>query len=139
MSREAPSKETQSILRRDWFLSVQEISDIQLQRRTWLDPNNRNPHWSYIELCCCYPADDQLEDGRRWEYLSVEELELLQKLGNALAVHQAPGGNGYDNAAIVDDPAWHEVVALAEHVRHSLLALVDDPLERRALTRDAVD
>ena len=64
---------------------------------------------------------------------------MLQKLRNALEAHKAPSDDNYDNAAILDAPAWHKVVALAEQVRHSLLGSVDDPLERQALMGEAAD
>jgi hypothetical protein len=139
MSGEAPSKQTRSILRCAWFCSVREISDIGLQRRTWLDLTNRNPHWSYIEFCSSYPADDQLQDGVHWCYLSAEEFETLRELHSALVGHEAPNGNDYDNAAILNDPAWHNVVALAERTRQRLLESVEEPIERQALLGDVTE
>jgi hypothetical protein len=48
-------------LRRQWFGSVYEIADIERQRRTWLNPPNSGPHWSYVEFCCKYPDAGQFK------------------------------------------------------------------------------
>lgn len=45
-----------------WLDSLLELSDLKLQQR-WLDKTNLNPHWSYIEFCCCYFDDLNLTEG----------------------------------------------------------------------------
>ncbi len=120
-------------LRSAWFSSVAEISSIGLQRRTWLDRTNRNPHWSYIEFVSSYPDRDQLEQGRREGWLSAGEFEALEGLRGAVAGYAAPKGDVYDNNAVLDDPAWHAVVAAAERARRRLLATRIDAGERDVL------
>jgi len=110
-------------LRRDWFGCVQDLSDLDLQRRKWLDPANTNPHWSYIEFCCSYPAGSQLADALARGWLAASEFEILSKLGQAISAHSAPGGDDYDNAAVLKDPAWHEVVEAAKRTRQQLFAM----------------
>jgi hypothetical protein len=61
--------ETGKNLRAQWLGALGQIADLELQHRTWLDPANRNPHWSYIEFVCCYPDADQLEDGQQKGWL----------------------------------------------------------------------
>jgi hypothetical protein len=129
--------EETAALRRWWFNSVYQISDLELQRRTWLDPANRNPHWSYVEFVCSFPDDDQLDDAKRRGFLSVEEHAILIDLNRALVLHKAPGGDDYDNAAVLDDPAWHAVAAQAAAARQRLLELTTDSFEREALSGPA--
>ena len=38
--------ETGKILRTQWLHALTELADLDLQRRTWLDLTNKNPHWS---------------------------------------------------------------------------------------------
>ncbi|SED53817.1 hypothetical protein SAMN05519104_3762 [Rhizobiales bacterium GAS188] len=123
-------------LRRWWFGSVYEIADIGFQRRTWLNPPTPSPHWSYVEFCESYPSADQLQFARTRGHLSTEEFELLAALGNAIARHKPPGGDWYAHLAILEDPAWHVVVAMAEQIRRQLLTLTDDPIERSYLLGD---
>jgi hypothetical protein len=120
-------------LRSAWFSSVAEISSIGPQRRTWLDRANRNPHWSYIEFMSSYPDRDQLGRGRTDGWLSAGEFEALEDLRAAIADYAAPKGDAYDNGAILDDPAWHELAAAAERARRRLLAARIDARERGLL------
>lgn len=120
-------------LRRWWFCRVGELSDIGLQRRTWLDATNRNPHWSYIEFIESYPGHDQLLHALKQGWLTTAEFEVLSELGRILDSHAAPGGNGYDNVAVLDDPAWHSLVEAAQRARQQLLSMTTDQHEREML------
>jgi hypothetical protein len=124
-----------SQLRTSWFSSVAEIADLDLQRRTWLDKANRNPHWSYVEFVCSFPQEDQLEHAHREGWLSKRELGILSDLRRILLSHAAPCGDDYDHARILDDPNWHAVAAAAEHAKQQLLAIVRNRAERESLLR----
>ena len=129
-----PTQEDWANLRRQWFGSVHEIADIELQRNTWLAPPTPSPHWSYVEFCCCFPNDDQLKSALDRGHLSEAEFDLLASLGKAIGEHQPPQGNHYDHPAILADPAWQAVVANAEKARQKLLLIARDPEERSFLT-----
>jgi alkanesulfonate monooxygenase SsuD/methylene tetrahydromethanopterin reductase-like flavin-dependent oxidoreductase (luciferase family) len=120
-------------LRRYWFSSVQQVSDLALQRRTWLDPTNRNPHWSYVEFASSYPDSSQLAGAYADGWLTASEFGILSELGRAIDAHSAPKGNNYDHAAILKDPAWHVVVEAAERARLQLLTTITDHSERQML------
>src|ERR1041384_2180730 len=96
----------QGQLRSSWFAQGYEISDVNLQRRTWLDPTNRNPHWSYIEFVESYPKDDQLSYARHQGWLAADEFKVLSELRHVLVGYSPPQDQFYDNAAVLDDPAW---------------------------------
>jgi hypothetical protein len=125
------TSEVAATLRRQWFDSVYEIADIEYQRRTWLTPPDRSPHWTYVEFCCSYPDADDLQAARDNGYLSAEVFELLAALDEALVSYTA--ADAYDHRAILEDPNWHAVVAKAEQIRQQLLTLTVDPVEQRHL------
>ena len=129
------TREQQAALRQGWFSSVRDLSDFALQRSRWLDPTNRNPHWSYIEFVCKYPAHDQLQFAKAKGFLTGAEFDVLRDLRNTLVSYSAPGGDDYDNAAVLDDPSWHQVVAEADRARHRLLDIVTNQIERDTLLR----
>lgn len=120
-------------LRCDWFASIQELSDQKLQKRTWLDLTNTNPHWSYVEFCASYPDESQLHTAYAGRWLTASEFEILSELGRAIEAHSAPKGDSFDHAAILEDPAWHDVIEMAELARQRLLAIVTVGEEREAL------
>jgi hypothetical protein len=126
--------EAGSRLRQNWFASVYELSDLELQRRTWLDQRNTNPHWSYIEFVECYPQPDQLADALDRSWLSRCEFEMLSELGRRVAAYEAPSGDDFDNSAVLDDPAWQNIVAAATQAKRALLPLLHDRRELDALT-----
>lgn len=119
--------------RLQWFSYVNEISDLDLQRRTWLNMTNRNPHWSYIEFVCSFPDEDQLHFSKNKGVLTNEEFDLLFQLERVLAAYAPPNGNEWDNEAVLADPAWRLVVEKAQNVKIRLLNLVNDPTERMHL------
>src|SRR5262249_36867517 len=96
-------------LRRWWFQMVYEISDRELQGRPWLDPARTDPHWSYAAFVSAFPGVEGLDDAKRCGLISPEEHAIMIDLSTAVHCHKAPGGNVYDNAAVLDDPAWHAV------------------------------
>ncbi|MHC2255182.1 hypothetical protein ACVILK_004874 [Bradyrhizobium embrapense] len=117
------NEETGRLVRKIWWSSLDEIGNLDLQRRTWLDPNNKNPHWSFVEFVCSYPDTDELEAGQKKGWLSPAEATILIEFGKTLAAHKSPAGNDYDNAAILDDPAWHDVVRSAQQALQKLTKL----------------
>ncbi len=120
-------------LRSWWFCLVSEISDIDLQRRTWLDRTNRNPHWSYIEFVCSYPDHDQILHARRQGWLTAGEFEILNELRLILAAYSPPGADDYDNAAVLGDSGWRSVVEAADRAKQQLLSITTDKREREVL------
>lgn len=120
-------------VRSGWFCLVAEISDLDLQRRTWLDQSNRNPHWSYIEFVSSYPDREQILQGLREGWLSEAEGDALNDLRAILDAYSPPDNDPYGNAAVLDDPAWRSVTAAADRAKRQLLAATADPPARAAL------
>jgi hypothetical protein len=115
--------DTGQLLRRDWLAHLKDIADLDLQRRTWLDPTKTNPHWSYVEFVCTYPDADQLKSAQERGWLSAAETKILSEFGRTLFAHESPTGSDWDNEAILNDPAWHEVVRSAQMALQELAKL----------------
>jgi len=115
--------ETGRVLRAQWLHSLDEIANLELQRRMWLDPANKNWHWSYVEFVCGYPDADQLADAQKKGWLSPGETQILLEFGRVLLSHKSPTGNDFDNEAVLNDPAWHEVARAAQAARHRISTL----------------
>jgi len=116
--------DVRKLLRQQWRVALEEIADLELQHRTWLDPQNENPHWSYIEFTCCYPDAATIRQAASQGYLSPVEVDIFSDFGQILDAYQPPTGGQYAHGAILIDPAWHAVVAAAQE---ALAKLSCDP------------
>ena len=92
-----------------WWGCLSDFADIDLQRRRWLDPENTNPHWSYVEFMCSYFNDLLCDQGYDWAsnegLVTKEEVQAVAALHGLLDRHAAPQGDDYDNEKVLNDPA----------------------------------
>lgn len=121
------------VLRHQWLAHLRDIGDMSLQRHTWLNSANSNPHWSFVEFVCSYPEGGQLEAGHKEGWLQADEVRILRDFGAVLDAYHAPLADDYDHKAILADPAWHAVAKAAQAACAELLAVVEDTNGRAAL------
>jgi len=114
-----------------WLASIQEFADYPTQRAKWLDPENTNPHWSFIEIMCCYFDDCGLteHDGGYAEafrvgLVSQAEAEAVADFHALADAYNAPRNDDYDDAAVLADPDWLTVVDAAQVAQGRLASLV---------------
>ena len=123
-----------------WLSAIRTFGDVETQRTRWLDPAETNPYFSFVECMCCYFDDAYLgeEDAYRKAVdrgrISAAEARAVAAFHSAAAAYSSPGGDDWNAAVILEDPAWQEVVRLAQEAQRQLLALIDDPAEIAMLT-----
>ena len=124
-----------------WLSSLHSFADEIAQTQKWTDPSQSNPHFSFIECMCCYFDDAGLSDQDSYNeriargYLTSAEANAVAEFHLLADQYQAPAGDDYDDRAILDDPAWRNVVEAAQRAQASLLLLLGDPTEVAALTK----
>ena len=124
-----------------WLSSIQAFGDSETQKTRWLDPAERNPHYSFVECECCYFDDAYLCEADAYEkrkargMITTAEIDAVADFHRLAIAYQPPNDDHYDVAAILGDPAWGEVVAAAQAARETLLPLLDNEIEVDALTR----
>ena len=121
--------------RKFWLSSIAEFADFETQKRKWLDAENTNPHWSFVEYMCNYFDDLGLQvvgyEGRINEgFVTKEEVAAVENFDRIADSYASPT-NDYDHKAILSDPKWHEVVQAAQEAQQRLLALISDTTERK--------
>jgi hypothetical protein len=126
-----------------WLSCIQQVSDFEQQTQNWLDPQNSNPHWSFVEYVCSYFDDCLLteNDGgyqrkltRGW--VTPEEAAVVASWHDLFERYQSPNQDDYDDRAILADPSWRKVVAEAGRARAALLDIISDREERQFLMGD---
>ena len=121
------SLELISRLRLLWLDSLDEVANLELQRVSWLNSTNTNPHWSYIELVECY--FEQFDLGKGYGYAVESGIVSPAEAATAAAFHalfsayKPPYGDAYNNAGILADPKWHVVTAAARETLVNILLL----------------
>lgn len=127
-----------------WLSSLQAFADTAIQESGWTDAAERNPHFSLVECMCCYFDDAGLASDDCYRrriargYLTREEADAVAAFHLVAAGYRSPGGDDYDAEAILQDPAWRNVVKSAQHAQARLLSILDDPQEVAALTKPPV-
>lgn len=109
-------EELRELWRVRWKASIEELTSLEHQRKTWLDLAEASVHYFFVEFMCCY-FDDLLcglsysqlvENG----YVSEQEKAILIEWHTALDNYNSPQNNDYDDAAILNDPEWLRIVDL---------------------------
>lgn len=126
--------------RERWLRSVNELTSLELQRKSWLDKTHTNPHWSFIEFMCCYFDDLVIDDKYKYQldkgWISNLEYELIEDWHIELDNYNAPNNDDYDNEAILNDPKWLEILEIGIKAKIELAKTLDKT-ERDFLTKEA--
>jgi hypothetical protein len=99
--------------RKDWLSSIAELADIDEQRKLWLNLDQRNPHYSFVEYVNGYFDQfivDEYEYFIEKNYVSKQEALCVKKLHSLLKTYEPPNGDNYDHQTILNDPGWLEIV-----------------------------
>lgn len=124
--------------RQAWLGSLQEIADLDIQKRTWLNPDNANPHYSYVEYVASYFDDLGLASGDGYSgrigegVLSTAEASAVADFHTRFDAYVE--GGCWDPESVLADPQWLEVVEAARSAQTRLLLLLDDEEEKIMLT-----
>lgn len=125
--------------RLEWLRSIYEISDIELQRCSWLDRDNGGTHWSFFEFVQCYFDCFGAARHRGYDWalgqacVTGPEVAAVIQLHRTLEQYAPPGDDCDAHEAILADPHWAAIVSEAQRARQRLLALLKDSDERRIL------
>lgn len=127
-----------------WLSSLQEFTDTAVQTTRWADPEETNPHYSFVECMCCYFDDADLAEQDSYQrriaggYLTSSEADAVAEFHLLADQYHSPGRDDYDVNAILSDPAWLGVVKAAQRAQACLLLLLSNPFEVAALTKPAI-
>lgn len=111
------------IWRKRWLESINELTSINLQRKSWLDRTNMNPHWSFVEFMCSYFDDTLVYDYKylvEINWVTKEEYEIIKEWHNALDKYDAPKNNDFDHKAILNDIKWIDIVQAGANAKSKL-------------------
>jgi len=116
--------------RERWLRSINELTSLELQRKSWLNKAHTNPHWSFIEFTCCYFDDLVIDDNYNYQldkgWISNLEYELIKDWHIELDNYNAPNNDVYDNKSILNDPKWLEILEIGIKAKEELAKTLDE-------------
>jgi len=115
--------------RRNWILIIKDLTNLEYQKRTWLDSKNTNPYYSFIEFMCSYFDDLDLSDGYEKhiesELITKTEYEIISDWHKLLSEYESPNSDDYDNRAVLNDKNWLKIIDLGKKSLKSLKPNLD--------------
>jgi hypothetical protein len=121
---------TKEAWRLRWLDCINELTSLDLQRKSWLDRTHTNPHWSFIEFMCCYfdelVIDDNYKKLLRDVWVTKQEYEIIKDWHQALDKYDSPQNDDYDHEAILNDPKWLHILQMGVNVRIKLAEIISE-------------
>jgi len=121
---------TKEVFRERWLDCINELTSLELQKKSWLNINNTNPHWSFVEFYSSY--FDNLFTGYDYEeyihqnWLTKQEFEIIKDWHEALHKYDSPSNKDWDVEAILNDAKWLEIVKMGEKAKNKLATVLDE-------------
>jgi hypothetical protein len=113
--------------RKNWLNSIYEITSLELQEKTWLDNENTNPHWSFIEFMCFYFDDLSLsknyEEELKSGWVKEDEYLILKDWHDKLNNYNSPK-NLDINDQVLSDINWLEIISIGTKAKSELYKIV---------------
>lgn len=114
--------------RNRWLSCINELTSLALQKKSWLDKSNTNPHWSFVEFMCSYFDDLGIENNYNNEladgWISKKEFELIKLWHGLLDKYDSPTNDDNDVEAILADSEWQMIVEKGRKAKIELSRLL---------------
>lgn len=125
--------------RERWLICINELTSLDLQKKSWLDKSNTNPHWSFVEFMCSYFDDLGIDNNYKYPidsgWLTEHEFEIIKDWHVELNKYNSPQNDDYDHVAILTDPKWLTILQSGMTMKSNLASTLNE-IEKKVLTND---
>ena len=126
-----------TLWREKWLSCINELTSLDLQKKSWLDRTHTNPHWSFVEFMCSYFDDLAIDDNYKYPldkgWLTDQEFEIIKDWHEALDKYDSPKNDDYNHEAILNDSKWLDILQCGLTMKGKLAATSNER-ETRILT-----
>lgn len=127
------------IWREKWLSSINELTSLDLQKKSWLDKTHTNPHWSFVEFMSCYFDDLGIENNYKYpidnSFLTDQEFEIIKYWHEVLDKYNPPKNDDYEHEAILTDPKWLDILQTGLTMKNKLASTLNET-EKKILTEE---
>ena len=128
-----------NLWRERWLVCINELTSLDLQKKSWLDKKHTNPHWSFIEFMCNYFDDLGIDDHYRYPiekgWLTNQEFEIIKDWHEVLDKYDSPNNNDYDHSTILNDLKWLDILQIGLKMKSKLASTLNDT-EQKTLNEE---
>jgi hypothetical protein len=129
---------TKEIWRQRWLESINELTSLDLQTKSWLDSSKQNPHWTFVEFMCSY-FDDLFISENYSEFISKgwltqKEYDVVKNWHDAIDKYESPDKHDYDHSAILKDQKWLDILKVGVNAKSKLVDLIDENEKKHLAT-----
>ncbi|UII24236.1 hypothetical protein [Fulvivirga ligni] len=122
-----------------WLSCINELTSFELQRKSWVDKSNTNPHWSFVEFMCSYFDDLGIDNNYEFQlkkgWITKKELDSIAAWHQLLDKYDSPKKDDYDVEAILTDKKWLMIIEEGEKAKNELSGNISDE-EKRILLEE---
>ncbi|MBX7225763.1 MAG: hypothetical protein K1X55_07015 [Chitinophagales bacterium] len=133
------TSDNKKLWRERWLGCINELTSLDLQKKSWLDKTHTNPHWSFVEFMCSYFDDLSIDDNYKYQidngWLTDKELEIIKDWHKALDKYNAPKNDDYDHEAILTDPKWLDILQSGQIMKSKLASTLNET-EKKIVTEE---
>ena len=126
-----------NLWRERWLGCINELTSLELQRKSWLNRTNTNPHWSFVEFMCNYFNDLAIDENYKYQLdnncITSQEFEIIKDWHAALDKYNSPKNDDYDHQAILNDSKWLEILKSGVTMKKKLAVRLNEK-ETKILT-----
>lgn len=133
------TNDDKNLWRERWLGCINELTSLDLQKKSWLDKTHSNPHWSFVEFMCSYFDDLGIEDNYKYPidngWLTDQEFEIIKDWHEALDKYNSPKNDDYDHSAILIDSKWLDILQSGLIMKSKLVSTLNE-IEKKILIEE---
>lgn len=133
------NKNQKKLWRERWLCCINELTSLELQRKSWVDKSNINPHWSFVEFMCSYFDDLGIDNCYEYQlnqgWITRTEFDAISVWHQLLDKYDSPKNDDYNVEAILSDEKWLMVVEEGKKSKYELSKYISSD-EKQILFED---
>ena len=133
------TSDQKKLWRERWLGCINELTSLDLQKKSWLDMTQTNPHWSFVEFMCSYFDDLGIDDNYEYSiekgWLTNNEFEIIKDWHEALDNYDSPKNDNHNPVSILNDPKWLAILQIGLIMKNKLSVTLNET-EKKILTEE---
>ena len=128
-----------NLWRSRWLVCINQLTSLDLQKKSWLDKTQTSTYWSFVEFMCSYFDDLGIDNNYQYildkGWISEYEFNIINDWNQTLSKYNSPKNNDYNHTAILSDPKWLDILQNGLTMKNKLAQTLNET-EKKILTEE---